>query len=205
MSPMFPRNRFPRLPAVRARFLAERLAVGTRRQPRLKELAARLLALGGRALVAPPGREPHLRLLLGRGRVFDGANAKARRGRAGDCHGNVARLWLRRLADFTVGVGYALSDDGLWRQHSWLLDGARVHETTEPRVLYFGCELGLEHTLAFAAGQLGPEVVVAALTKASSTADPGPTLPSAPERPQPGEWRVTGPAGTRDPRAAARR
>ncbi|MCC6523314.1 MAG: hypothetical protein IT373_11675 [Polyangiaceae bacterium] len=167
MSPLFPRSRFPRLPAARARFLAERLAAATRRQPRLKELAAHLRALGGRALVPPPAREPHLRLLLGRGKVFDGASAKARRGRASDCHGNVARLWLRRLADFTVGVGYALSDDGLWRQHSWLLDGARVLETTEPRVLYFGCELGLERSLAFAAGQLGPEVVVAALAKVS--------------------------------------
>jgi hypothetical protein len=132
----------------------------------MHDLAARLLALGGRALVAPVAREPLLRDLLTRGQVFDAAGAISRRGRRGDCHANAARLWLRRPADLNVVVGYALSDDGLWRAHSWVFDGARVIETTEPRVLYFGCALRAERALAFAAAQIGPDAVVAALARA---------------------------------------
>ena len=42
-------------------------------------------------------------------------------------------------------TGYALSDDGLWRQHSWLIakPGRRwtVIETTCRRLLYYGVVL----------------------------------------------------------------
>ncbi len=39
--------------------------------------------------------------------------------------------WLR--------TGYALSRDGVWRQHSWCYtDNGVVVETTEKRVQYFG-------------------------------------------------------------------
>ena len=39
-------------------------------------------------------------------------------------------------------TGYALSDDGLWRQHSWgLLTDDRVVETTVARLRYFGAIL----------------------------------------------------------------
>ena len=38
----------------------------------------------------------------------------------GHCHENVAELWLSRERGLTaIGTGYALSEDGLWRQHSW--------------------------------------------------------------------------------------
>jgi hypothetical protein len=34
------------------------------------------------------------------------------------CHWNVAALWLQKREGITaVATGYALSDDGLWRQH----------------------------------------------------------------------------------------
>ena len=57
------------------------------------------------------------------------------------CHQNVSAAWkskrsLHRI--IAIGTGYALSPDGLWRQHSWgvLRDG--LLETTEARVKYFG-------------------------------------------------------------------
>jgi hypothetical protein len=40
-----------------------------------------------------------------------------------------------------ITTGWALSDDGLWRQHSWILRGKTVIETTETRVRYFGVTL----------------------------------------------------------------
>ena len=55
------------------------------------------------------------------------------------CHQNVAAIWKsRKFGIVAVATGYALSEDGLWRQHSWgiLRDG--VLETTEARVKYFG-------------------------------------------------------------------
>ena len=50
-------------------------------------------------------------------------------------------------------TGYALSADGMWRQHSWLIHrkprSNRVVETTEPRILYFGFAMTLEHCEKF--------------------------------------------------------
>ena len=55
------------------------------------------------------------------------------------CHQNSARLWSEGKGK-TI-TGYALSDDGLWRQHSWINAGDHLIETTDPRVLYFGYSL----------------------------------------------------------------
>lgn len=55
------------------------------------------------------------------------------------CHENVGRAWQQRFKGLiSLCTGYALSTDGLWRQHWWgLLDGG-VLETTVPRETYFG-------------------------------------------------------------------
>jgi hypothetical protein len=48
-------------------------------------------------------------------------------------------VWTSQASGFVViATGYALSDDGLWRQHSWdvLRDG--ILETTKARQKYFG-------------------------------------------------------------------
>ena len=37
-----------------------------------------------------------------------------------------------------IGTGYALSVDGLWRQHSWGVARDLIIESTEARVKYFG-------------------------------------------------------------------
>jgi len=58
---------------------------------------------------------------------------------ASSCHQNVASVWKkRRFGIVAIATGYALTQDGLWRQHSWgiLRDG--VLETTVVRVKYFG-------------------------------------------------------------------
>jgi hypothetical protein len=62
----------------------------------------------------------------------------------------VSRLWLESPERFQIVTGYALSDDGLWRRHTWALEGERVIETTEPRVLYFGVRLEKEGAARFA-------------------------------------------------------
>ena len=60
-------------------------------------------------------------------------------------------IWKEK--GYRVCTGYALSDDGMWRQHSWCIDKrprtTKIIETTEPRVLYFGYVLNDEETKRF--------------------------------------------------------
>lgn len=54
------------------------------------------------------------------------------------CHDNCYELYVHnpKLRIFT---GYALSMDGLWRHHSWILEeNGNIIETTERRLIYLG-------------------------------------------------------------------
>jgi hypothetical protein len=58
----------------------------------------------------------------------------------GDCHANVARLWIDG-GIAAIGTGYALGQD-LWRQHSWGVDDdGTVVETKSPAERYLGVTL----------------------------------------------------------------
>ena len=80
-------------------------------------------------------REDHVGVLVNTGRAFIGP-AKQAKGEGHECHKNAAWLFLQGKADAVTG--YALSDDGKWRQHSWGWDGEYVHETTTARIAYYG-------------------------------------------------------------------
>ncbi|MFC7246118.1 hypothetical protein ACFQO7_26885 [Catellatospora aurea] len=99
-----------------------------------------LLSFGGSLVVPPVIPESDLDELLARGSAF-GTVVRRVQGDVGECHRNVAMLWIDRTID-SIGTGYALSDDGLWRQHSWGIDaeGALV-ETTDERRAYVGIVL----------------------------------------------------------------
>jgi hypothetical protein len=99
-----------------------------------------LLAHGGDLVVPPRDPEPNLAELRSAATPATGA-VRHVDGDASECHGNTAALWIRAEAD-AIGTGYALSDDGLWRQHSWGVDAdGTVVETTERRVAYVGVVL----------------------------------------------------------------
>jgi hypothetical protein len=81
-----------------------------------------------------------------------------------DCHRNVARLYaegwtpdgMHRVSGF--GLGFALSPDGLWRQHSWALSsapGGWVVETTVARVAYAGLPLAGDAAAVLSTALLG--------------------------------------------------
>jgi hypothetical protein len=115
------------------------------------ELKKKLLAIGGWAVCAPV-IEPDLMKILERGRKFPG-KSKMMRGEPCRCHSNSACCWDENRELCKICTGYALSKDGMWRQHSWVYtnDGTVV-ETTEKRLQYFGfvmtdeeCELFLEN------------------------------------------------------------
>jgi hypothetical protein len=100
-----------------------------------------LLRLGGNLLVAPPKRDPDVAVLLESG-FLTGGPVTLKLMKSSSCHQNVAKLWKdRNFGIVGIATGYALSKDGLWRQHSWgiLRDG--ILETTEPRLKYFGIVL----------------------------------------------------------------
>ncbi len=135
------------------------LATRVAARPQLKRLRALLVSLGGDEIVARD--EPHLLEILERGQliVTDDKNYSEQLGRPSECHANVADIYAEMLADapdlmdFEIMTGWALSNDGLWRQHTWGLRGGltegKVVETTERRLAYFGFILDDEEAFDF--------------------------------------------------------
>ena len=96
-----------------------------------------------------PGTLAKVRMLAAGGAGCVPSRVKFLRGQPNGCHANAARivLGITRVtragaagAD-GIGTGFALSGDGLWREHSWALDGGVLIETTERRTLYWGLVL----------------------------------------------------------------
>jgi len=104
--------------------------------PEFTRLEQRLLSMGGEMVV--PRQEPDQEDLLSWGRLWSGDNVKVVTGTPCDCHGNVAELWRSNQKRYRIATGWALSEDGLWRQHSWIVDWRTIIETTIPREKYFG-------------------------------------------------------------------
>ncbi len=107
--------------------------------PEFTKLEQKLLSIAGDIVV--PRVEPDHDKILSRGRQWIGHNIKIVRGRYRDCHNNVAKHWKRSPRRYRIATGWALSEDGLWRQHSWIIEGRTLIETTTPREKYFGFEL----------------------------------------------------------------
>jgi hypothetical protein len=106
------------------------------------QLRRNLLRFGG-SEVCLSEHEPYLNLLLSeRALVWGGTGSKRLRGgRQRECHANVARRFERRRQGWQIATGYALTDDGLWCRHSWLMNAKSIGETTIQRVAYAGVVL----------------------------------------------------------------
>ena len=131
--------------------LRRRLRVAVGQQPDLKILRTLLLRIGGTELVAPIRFDPDVQLLMDSGFDMSGP-VKCRIMRRSACHENIARLWKAKHRGLVgVGTGYALSDDGLWRQHSWGIRRDGILETTLTRARYFGIRLQGADADSFAA------------------------------------------------------
>lgn len=111
------------------------------------KLERRLLALGGRRVVWRDC-EPHLTQLIAQGQPFT-EPVRMRQGKPCRCHENAAALWAKDVDGTELATGYGLSDDGLWRQHSWVRKDNLLYETTERRDQYFGVVLGTVDALRF--------------------------------------------------------
>ncbi len=118
--------------------LTRRLREATEQQPEIQKFRTLLLEIGGIELVAPPTFDPDVPILVEHGSVMDGSLVCHILDDS-VCHENVAELWLEKQEGLTgIGTGYALSADGLWRQHSWGVRRGELVETTSERIKYFG-------------------------------------------------------------------
>ncbi len=145
-----------RLEKSRAKFLADKNRALVEKQPRLRLLRRRLLAVGGEEVVL--AREPHLEALLARPNVWKRAKARTIAGKTNDCHRNVARAWRKSPKRCRIVTGWVLDgDDVVWRQHSWILRGDELCETTGPRQIYYGVILDDAEAQRFARNELGAE------------------------------------------------
>ncbi len=114
-------------------------------------LEERLLSFGGKRLVKA-GHEPDLASILAWGELIDGSNAAFIKGEKNKCHSNAGFLFEQFPEDTRVMTGYALSKDGLWRQHSWTVDtdDNSITETTEMREKYYGFRMTKQESQKFA-------------------------------------------------------
>jgi len=88
--------------------------------------------------------------ILSRGELWDAGKVEVEliKGNKSQCHENSAILW-RNNEEYKIATGWGLSDDGLWRQHTWIVVDGKVIETTVPRLKYFGFELTRPEAEAF--------------------------------------------------------
>lgn len=114
-------------------------------------LCKRLLAINGSS-VKLPDIEEDLNNILKYGQLWD-SQAKLMKGRPSQCHANSCELWYNNQEDTVIATGYALSPDGIWRQHSWLIwikpRTNMIIETTVPRLAYFGFAMTKEMCRTF--------------------------------------------------------
>jgi hypothetical protein len=103
-------------------------------------LKLRLLDIGGWSVILPRIEEDYSEI-MDRGRKFAGKSI-TKRGMQSQCHRNSANLWDANRNKLKICTGYALSKDGIWRQHSWCVMRTkrswRVVETTTKRIQYYG-------------------------------------------------------------------
>jgi hypothetical protein len=122
----------------RRALLHRRLHEAESLQSEIRILRRLLLKMGGIELVAPPSADGVLRLLIDHGLIMSGPVIRKLMADSA-CHNNVSLLWaLQKPKVVGIGTGYALSSDGLWRQHSWGVRRGGLVETTAPRDQYFG-------------------------------------------------------------------
>lgn len=120
--------------------------------PKMAELRSRLLAFCGEDVCLNLSNDglADADNLLECGQFWYGKSAKLMKGRDCRCHSNSAELYKINKDKFDIRIctGYALTEDGMWREHSWLVvakpNSSQIIETTVKRIAYFGWVLSEE-------------------------------------------------------------
>ena len=120
----------------------------------IASLKAKLFAIGGNKISPQPC--PFVSEIASHGVLVE-LPVKLRQMDGNRCHHNVASLWEQRKKHSrlkAIATGYALSEDGMWRWHTWGLAATHILETTVVRLQYFGIPMDAEDADALAAGFL---------------------------------------------------
>ena len=123
-------------------------------QPAITSLRAKLFGIAGNQI--SPQLCPFVSEIASHGVLVE-LPVKLRQMDGNCCHHNVASLWEQRKKRSrlkALATGYALSEDGMWRWHTWGITATHVLETTVARLQYFGILMDAEDADAFAAGFL---------------------------------------------------
>jgi hypothetical protein len=133
----------------------DKRAKAFRRDPSYRELEERLLGIGGNRVDFR--LEPDLATLLAHGNAYR-PDRRVFESMSNSCHENASELWVRDYPDTDIVTGWALSDDGCWRQHTWGFrpEGGTWVETTEPRIAGYGIALVGQEALQFAIENASP-------------------------------------------------
>lgn len=106
-----------------------------------------LTDIGGEAVILLP--DEYDEAIEVRGKCFIRPKIKMKLGYDNQCHFNSAKLWMKNIFKRQLYTGYALTEDGIWRQHSWVVEGLTVIETTVKRIAYYGFKLTKEEAMKF--------------------------------------------------------
>lgn len=113
-------------------------------------LSAAILSRGGQLVVPPTEPEPQIDDMVDNLADWPADPVVLRRGTNNACHANSANAWCRGEVE-SMATGYALSNDDLWRQHTWAITAAGVIvESTGARLAYVGVPLAGVDALRFA-------------------------------------------------------
>lgn len=113
-----------------------------------RELHKMLLKCGGHETCFA-WEEPDLDTILEKALFLSSNNAVLEEGEPSRCHANAAKLWRKDPENTQIWTGYALSSDGMWRQHSWAVREGVIIETTVSRAGYFGFPLSKDEAENF--------------------------------------------------------
>ncbi len=112
------------------------------------------MGIGGEETAPPLARDPMVTFLIDCGIVFNGP-VVLKTARNGEPLVNLARAWRKRVPGLVgIGVGYALEQNGLWREHTFGILREGVLEPDVEKQKYFGLMLIGEAADGFASGVL---------------------------------------------------
>ena len=119
-----------------------------------KKLEKKLLSIGGYEVSFAWDCElDELKKILTRGQVLDGRKFKKTQGDPGRCHENSILGWNANRDKAIVMSGFALSEDGYWVFHSWLINvkanNQPLETTPVKRCAYYGYALNLSECEEF--------------------------------------------------------
>jgi hypothetical protein len=124
-------------------------------QPEFRELRRILMGIGGQETAPPLARDPMIGFLIDCGIVFNGP-VVLKPAKNAEPLANLARAWRKRAPGLVaIGLGYALEETGLWREHTFGVLREGVLEPDAEKQKYFGLMLIGEAADGFVTGVLG--------------------------------------------------